>query len=186
MHWLSGKPCDLSNHIHMVGAKGKEQDIFSEFGKQNWETILLHRSRELKPGGRMVLVNFGIDEEGRYLGNTSGINMFDTFNEIWKEFLEDGRITEEEYLRMTLPKYYNTVEEFFNPLVEVDHPSINQAFVWEISIPQSFHVLLLKNSKPMATGSDSRMITFPPSEVGMKASSLEPLKIPVLQRTKRI
>ena len=33
MHWLSGKPCDLSNHIHMVGAKGKEQEIFSEFGK---------------------------------------------------------------------------------------------------------------------------------------------------------
>ena len=70
----------------------------------------------------MVLVNFGIDEEGRYLGNTSGINMFDTFNEIWKEFFEDGRITEEEYLRMTLPQYYNTVEEFSHPLVEVDHP----------------------------------------------------------------
>ena len=70
----------------------------------------------------MVLVNFGIDEEGRYLGNTSGINMFDTFNEIWKEFLEDGRITEEEYLRMTLPQYYNTVEEFSHPLVEIDHP----------------------------------------------------------------
>ena len=48
--------------------------------------------------------------------------MFDTFNEIWKEFLEHGRITEEEYLRMTLPQYYNTVEEFSHPLVEVDHP----------------------------------------------------------------
>ena len=63
MHWLSGKPCDLSNHIHMEGAKGKEQEIFSEFGKQNWEIILLHRSQELKLGGRMELVNFGIDEE---------------------------------------------------------------------------------------------------------------------------
>ncbi len=79
----------------MVGAKGKEQEIFSEFGKQNWETILLHRSQELKSGCRMVLVNFVIDVEGQYLGNTSGINMIDTFNEIWKEFLESGRITEE-------------------------------------------------------------------------------------------
>ena len=70
----------------------------------------------------MVLVNFGIDEEGRYLGNTSGINMFNTFNEIWNDFLEGGRITEEEYLRMTLPQYYNTVEEFSHPLVKVDHP----------------------------------------------------------------
>ena len=48
--------------------------------------------------------------------------MFDTFNKIWKEFLEDGRITEEEYLRMTLPQYYNTVKKFSHPLVEVDHP----------------------------------------------------------------
>ncbi len=76
----------------------------------------------------MVLINFGIDEQGRYLGNTSGINMFDSFNEIWKEFLEDGSITEEEYLRMTLPQYYNTVEEFSHPLVEVDHPVYQSGF----------------------------------------------------------
>ena len=122
MHWLRQKPCDLDHHVHMVGATGDALAQFAEQGKRDWETILLHRSKELVSGGRLVLVNFGKDEEGRYLGNTFGVNMFDTFNEIWQEFLEDGRISREEYGRMTLPQYYNTVEEFSAPLTDPASP----------------------------------------------------------------
>ena len=57
MHWLSHKPCDLTNHVHMVGATGAELAAFAEQGRRDWETILLHRARELVPGGRLVLVN---------------------------------------------------------------------------------------------------------------------------------
>jgi hypothetical protein len=53
-------------------------------------------TRELAPGGRLVLVNFGKDEAGRYLGNTGGINMFDTFNTLWQRFAAEGVITGEE------------------------------------------------------------------------------------------
>ena len=122
MHWLSRKPCDLSDHVHMVGATGDEFVRFAEQGKRDWEKILLNRSKELVPGGRLVLVNFGRDEEGRYLGNTFGVNMFDTFNEIWKEFMEGGRISRGEYQGMTLPQYYNTVEEFTQPLKDPANP----------------------------------------------------------------
>jgi len=76
---------------------------------------LLHRARELKPGGRLVLVNFCRDEAGGYLGATNGANMFDTFNGIWQQFVDDGVVTAQEYQAMTLPQYYNTVEEFSAP-----------------------------------------------------------------------
>jgi len=122
MHWLRQKPCDLENHVHMVGATGDALVKFAEQGKRDWERILLNRSKELVSGGRLVLVSFGRDEEGRYLGNTFGVNMFDTFNEIWNEFLENGRISREEYVRMTLPQYYNTVEEFSAPLTDPASP----------------------------------------------------------------
>lgn len=42
--------------------------------------------------------------------------MFETFNEIWLEFLDEGAISEHEYHNMTLPQYYNTVEQFSAPL----------------------------------------------------------------------
>ena len=49
--------------------------------------MLLNRAKDLAVGGKLALFNFGIDEEGRYLGATGGVNMFDTFSEIWAEFV---------------------------------------------------------------------------------------------------
>ena len=76
----------------MVGAEGDEYIVFSEQGKKDWETILLHRSRELKTGGQLVFLNFCRDENGKYLGNTKGINMFENFAQNWKDFFDQGRI----------------------------------------------------------------------------------------------
>lgn len=126
MHWLSDKVCNISNHVQAVGAKGKELEAYRRQAHSDWRQILLHRARELKPGGKLVLINFARDEKGRYLGNTDGINMFDTFNQIWLDFLADKRISREEYNNMTLPQYYNTVEEFSAPLLNVDD-AVHQA-----------------------------------------------------------
>ncbi len=122
MHWLSKKPCNLSNHVHMVGAEGEEYLCFSEQGKKDWETILLHRARELRSGGQLVFLNFCRDKKGKYLGNTTGVNMFFNFAQIWQDFMEQGLIRDDEYQKMTLPQYYNTVEEFSAPLKDVENP----------------------------------------------------------------
>ena len=124
MHWLSKKPCDISDNVHMVGAGGEEYLMFSEQGKKDWETILLHRARELKTGGKLVFLNFCRDENGNYLGNTKGVNMFGNFAQNWKDFFDQRRINLNEYQRMTLPQYYNTVHEFSSPLQDPD----NQVF----------------------------------------------------------
>ena len=84
--------------------------------------MLLNRARELAPGGRLALFNFGIDEDGRYLGNTGGISMFDTFNALWEELRDEGSITEEEYADTNFPQHYRTVEEFTRPFRDPDNP----------------------------------------------------------------
>jgi len=116
MHWLSQKPCDIDEHIHMVGASGKQATTFADAAAKDWQNILMHRARELRPGGSLVLVNFCRDEQGQYLGNTGGINMFHQFNANWQSFVDNGDITQREYQAMTLPQYYNTVDEFCAPL----------------------------------------------------------------------
>ena len=47
--------------------------------------------------------------------------MFNNFSQNWKEFFEQGRIKLNEYQRMTLPQYYNTVEEFSAPLMNPEN-----------------------------------------------------------------
>ena len=64
-HDTDAVPCAISGHIHMVGATGSERAAWVEQGRVDRERILTSRARDLAPGGRLVLVSFGIDEAGR-------------------------------------------------------------------------------------------------------------------------
>ncbi len=122
MHWLSAKPCEIADHVQAVGAAGAELEAFAAQGRRDWEAILLHRAAELAPGGALVMANFCKDEQGRYLGHTGGVDMFDTFDALWRALVDEGRIDAGEYRRMTLPQYYKTVEEFAAPLTDPESP----------------------------------------------------------------
>ena len=60
-HYISSTPCNISDHVHMVGASGAEREAFTKQGAADWQTMLLQGTRELKPGGRLSLFNFGFD-----------------------------------------------------------------------------------------------------------------------------
>ena len=66
-------------------------------------------------GGRFICINFGIDEYGRYLGNTGGHNMFNNFSKHWKNLEVKGVITNEEFINATFTQHYRTVDEFKKP-----------------------------------------------------------------------
>ena len=115
MHYLSEKPCTIDDHVHMVGATGDAARAFAEQAAQNWLDILLARAKELRPGGRLVMLNFGIDEQGRYLGNTGGVNMFNTFAALWQKMAQEKIISDAEFKDTAFPQYYRTIEEFCAP-----------------------------------------------------------------------
>jgi hypothetical protein len=115
MHWISSRPCMIADHVQAVGAAPAEQERFRAQAMRDWETILLARARELRPGGRLAFANFCIDEEGRYLGHTSGVDMFDSFARYWRDLLRAGRISETEYVNATFQQFYKTPDEFAAP-----------------------------------------------------------------------
>lgn len=115
-HYITKVPCTISNHVHMVGAKGAERAAFEETGRVEWERLLALRARELKKGGRLCFLNFGIDSQGRYLGNTGGPSMFDTFDMLWRGLAEDGTITAAEYTNTNFPQVYRNQAQFTAPL----------------------------------------------------------------------
>ena len=120
MHWISDRPCMIENHVHMVGAEGQTRERFAAQAAADWERILLARAAEMSVGSRFIFMNFCIDEEGRYLGNTGGVNMFDTFHELWKKMRDEGQITNEEYKAATFPQFYRTPVEFAAPMEDKD------------------------------------------------------------------
>jgi hypothetical protein len=115
MHWISSRPCMIADHVQAVGAAPAEREQFRVQAMRDWETILLARARELRPGGRLAFANFCIDEEGRYLGHTSGVDMFDSFARHWRNLLQAGRISDTEYVNATFQQFYKTPNEFAAP-----------------------------------------------------------------------
>ncbi|MGI9333870.1 MAG: SAM-dependent methyltransferase [Gammaproteobacteria bacterium] len=122
MHYLSAIPGPITDHVHPVGARDAQAARWRDFAMQDWETILLNRARELKPGGSLVMSNFCIDEQGRYLGNTGGVNMFDTFNALWKRLADEGVITQDEYQRTAFQQFYKNLDEYCAPLRDTTGP----------------------------------------------------------------
>ena len=100
----------------MVGARDSERAAWEEIGRVEWQRMLALRAKELVRGGRLCLLNFGIDSRGRYLGHTGGKSMFDTFNTLWRGLAEDGTITAAEYADTNFPQVYRTAEQFVAPL----------------------------------------------------------------------
>jgi SAM dependent carboxyl methyltransferase len=115
-HYISKVPCNITDHVHMVGASGAERRAYEAVGRGEWENLLALRARELTVGGRLVFLNFGIDEKGRYLGHTGGVSMFDTFSKLLRELAAEGAITETEYANTNFPQVYRTMGEFVAPL----------------------------------------------------------------------
>jgi hypothetical protein len=115
MHWISSRPCMIADHVQAVGAAPAEREKFRAQALRDWETILLTRARELRPGGRLALANFCIDEEGRYLGHTTSVDMFDCFARHWRNLFRAGRINDAEYANGTFQQFYRTLDEFAAP-----------------------------------------------------------------------
>ena len=115
MRYVSVKPMEIPNHVHAACADINSKTAFAKQAAVDWQNILLAQAAELVPGGRFICLNFGIDAEGRYLGNTGGKHMFDHFHKFWRALYEKGSITKSEYEGATFVQYYRTMEEFCAP-----------------------------------------------------------------------
>ncbi|XP_031555181.1 probable S-adenosylmethionine-dependent methyltransferase At5g38780 isoform X2 [Actinia tenebrosa] len=124
MHWLRKKPCSITGALHHTMITIPEEgEKFREQAAKDWEQVLLKRADELMPGCQMVLVQFAVDEKGQFLGNTDGnkVSMHHLMRDLWKGFVSEGKITEEEFHHTTFVNYYRTLEEFKKPF-ETDSP----------------------------------------------------------------
>jgi hypothetical protein len=96
--WLSRVPALIPGHFISIRSTGTVHAEFERQAAQDWEAFLTLRARELRPGGRLVVVLPGIADDG-----SVGLEpIFDHANGALEEMVADGTITFEERSRMTL------------------------------------------------------------------------------------
>jgi len=99
--WLSRIPTLIPGHFIAVGSTGSVRAAFERQGAQDWEAFLSLRARELRPGGRLIVVLPARTDDG-----LSGFeNIMDQANAVLAEMVADGALMAEERARMVLGSY---------------------------------------------------------------------------------
>jgi hypothetical protein len=99
--WLSRVPTLIPGHFISLGSSGEVRADFARQGARDWETFLSLRAKELRSGGRLVVVLPALTDDG-----VSGFEtLMNEANEVLIEMTNDGAITAEERARMALRAY---------------------------------------------------------------------------------
>ena len=109
--WLSRVPALIPGHFFPACASGRVRDEFDRQAAKDWETFLSLRARELRPGGRLVVVLPGLPDEG-----LSGFeSIMDDANAVLGEMVADGSITSEERAGMVVGSYPRRKRDLLAP-----------------------------------------------------------------------
>jgi len=109
--WLSCIPARVPGHFVVFRSSGEVRARFECQAAQDWKTFLSRRSEELRPGGRLVLLLPGIDDNG-----LSGFeDLFDCANEVLAVMVDEGAIRAEERARIVLGGYPRRCCELLAP-----------------------------------------------------------------------
>lgn len=94
--WLSRIPARVPGHFLALRSTGPERDQFARQAAQDWEAFLSLRATELRPGGRLLIVLPGLDDDG-----LSGLeDLMDHANAVLAEMVDEGAILADERARM--------------------------------------------------------------------------------------
>ncbi|MGU7811608.1 SAM-dependent methyltransferase [Burkholderia sp. AW49-1] len=109
--WLSAIPDCISDHFFPCQSAGAARTAFERQAALDWLKFLSLRARELRPGGRLLIVLGGIDDDG-----STGLNdLMDHAAIALSEMVDDGIITVHERLRMIVASYPRRKEELLAP-----------------------------------------------------------------------
>ena len=64
VHWLSGVPTPIPDHIFSTFASGSVREALRERSASDWRAFLTHRARELRASGRLVVLGGAARDDG--------------------------------------------------------------------------------------------------------------------------
>jgi hypothetical protein len=109
--WLRRIPALIPGHFISLGCTGDVRAAFDLQAAEDWRLFLSLRARELRAGGRLVIVLPGLSDSG-----DSGLEpVFNSANTVLAELVEEGVIGDDERKRMVLGSYPRRRAQLLEP-----------------------------------------------------------------------
>src|SRR3984893_2807910 len=115
VQWLSCLPALIPDQIQVAYSRDlAARAAFSEQAAADWRTFLTHRGRELRPGGRLVVLTMCVDEAG----NFGYRPLLEAMYAALLDLVEKGLFHAEEARRMAIPTVARSFEDLRAPFAE--------------------------------------------------------------------
>jgi len=127
VHWLGTIPDrSISKHIHLSGATALERRQLAHIAAEQWHAFLQHRSREIVPGGKLIVVMLGcgaepalVNDSGLWTGETfTGENLMDLMFSVLTGLVAECHISADKLEKFAVPLYCRTTAEALLPLTD--------------------------------------------------------------------
>lgn len=109
--WLSRAPAQIPDHFIAVRSTSPARAQFEHQAAQDWQAFLALRARELRSGGRLLVVLPGAADDG----STGFESLFDNASAVLEEMVADGVLTSEERARMVVPSHPRRRRDLLEP-----------------------------------------------------------------------
>jgi hypothetical protein len=109
--WISRIPTMIPDHFFVFGSTGAVRAQFDRQGAQDWEAFLALRAKELRRGGRLIVVVPGVHDSGA----TGFEGIMNQANEVLSQMVREGAITADERVRMVVGVWPRRKSELLAP-----------------------------------------------------------------------
>ncbi len=126
VQWLSRTPAPIPDHIQVAcSANAVARDAYARQAAQDWEAFLTCRGRELRPGGRLVVLTMAQTDAGDFGYHAVLAALYGSLQEL----VADGLVGPEEAARMAIPTVGRTRAEFQAPFSQGSFAGLSLAHI---------------------------------------------------------
>jgi len=111
VHWLSRTPAAIPDHVHIDFSRDDDaKAAYARQGADDWLAFLTARSRELVPGGRLVVLTVALDD-----GDFSYRPLLQAIDAELTVMTAEGVLSRDEVRRMAIPSVGRTEAQLTAP-----------------------------------------------------------------------
>lgn len=132
VHWLSRVPAPIPDHVHVGYSRDASvRAAYARQAAQDWQEFIAFRARELRRGGRLVVMTTAVDDDGEIGYRPLFSALLDTIDEL----VADRLLTTDEVYRMAIPIVGRREADFLAPFapkgrfeqLEIEHLEVFDA-----------------------------------------------------------
>jgi hypothetical protein len=115
IQWLSRVPAPIPDQVQVAYSRdAAARAAFAGQAADDWQTFLVHRGCELRPGGRLVVLTMAVDESG----NFGYRPLLEAMYAALVDMVEEGFVRVEEAQRMAIPTVGRSRADLVAPFVK--------------------------------------------------------------------